>query len=148
MLSKGKGRSSRIDKVSRRFVAEDGTEIRVGRGAQHNDRLTFGFGKGPDIWLHARGTAGAHVLVKAQAGKPPSTQTLLDAAHLAVHYSSQKNETKAEVMIAEIRHVKKTKGAPAGLVGVSQSRTLLVAMEPKRLDRLYGRSEIGAPVEP
>lgn len=132
-------RSAPIDKVARRFVSIDGAEIFVGRGAEANDQLSFRFSKGSDTWLHARGTAGAHVLVPASSERPPTDATLLDAAHLAAHYSSSKNESKAEVMVAEARYVKKTKGAPAGLVGVSKSRTIVVKMESGRIDRLFGR---------
>lgn len=135
------GAKSPIDEVSRRFEAADGTEIRVGRGAKENDRLTFSFAKGDDLWLHVRGTSGAHVILRVPPGKQASSEALIDAAHLAVHCSSQRSELKAEVMVAEVRHVKKTKGAPPGLVGVSDSRTLLVRMEPERITRLYGHRE-------
>ncbi|MEO1232122.1 MAG: NFACT RNA binding domain-containing protein [Myxococcota bacterium] len=132
-----------VERVARRFLAKDGSEIWVGRGAADNDRLTFQFSKGDDVWVHARGTPGAHVVVRAQPGQPPVSETILDAAHLALHHSSLKNEGKAEVLVAEVRHVKKTKGAPAGLVGVAKSRTLLVELEAARIDRLYGRSHNG-----
>lgn len=128
-----------IDKVARRFVALDGTEIRVGKGASENDRLTLSFAKGDDIWLHASGTQGAHVLLKAQKGKPPSAEALLDAAMLAAHYSGGKNDSKVEVVWTEARYVKKTKGDPPGRVSVAKGRTLLVAMEKARIDRLFGR---------
>ncbi len=131
-----------LDKWSRRFEALDGTQIRVGKGAKANDRLTFSGAHGDDIWLHARGTAGAHVIVSNSKGRSPSPEALLDAAHLAAHYSSAKNDSKVEVMHTEVRHVKKTKGAPAGSVGVAKSKTFLVRMDAKRLDRLLGRGEI------
>lgn len=129
-----------LDKVARRFDSVDGYEIRVGRSAADNDRLTLHFAKGDDLWLHARGTAGSHVVVRAIPGRTISEEAVLDAAHLAVHHSSAKRESKAEVIVAEVRFVKKTKGAPAGRVGVSTHRTLLVRMEPGRIDRLYGRA--------
>ncbi len=128
-----------IDRFARRFTAVDGTEIFVGRGASENDRLTFGFGRGSDLWLHARGSPGAHVLLRPKPGSSASQEALLDAAHLAVHNSPQRGEEKAEVLVAERRHVKKTKGAPPGLVGVAESRTVLVRMEPERIARLYGQ---------
>jgi predicted ribosome quality control (RQC) complex YloA/Tae2 family protein len=128
-----------IDKVSRLFVAADGTEIRVGKGASENDRLTLSFAKGDDVWLHASGTQGAHVLLKASKGKPPSADALLDAATLAAHYSGAKNDSKVEVVWTEARYVKKTKGDPPGRVSVAKGRTILVAMEKARIDRLFGR---------
>ena len=127
-----------LDRWSRRFEAQDGTEIRVGKGAVANDRLTFTGAKGDDMWLHARGTSGAHVVLRNAKGKTPHPEALLDAAVLAAHYSSAKNDGKVEVIYTEARHVKKTKGAPAGLVGISKSKTLLVEMDPARLERLFG----------
>jgi predicted ribosome quality control (RQC) complex YloA/Tae2 family protein len=128
-----------IDRVARRFVAVDGTEIRVGKGASENDRLTLSFAKGDDVWLHASGTQGAHVLLKAAKNKPPSAEALLDAAMLAAHYSGAKNDSKVEVVYTEARYVKKTKGDPPGRVSVAKGRTILVAMDKARIDRLFGR---------
>lgn len=127
------------ERWARRFEAADGTEIWVGKGAQQNDRLTFNVAKADDVWLHARGTAGAHVILRNEKGKAPSPDALLDAAHLAAFYSSAKTEAKVEVLYTEARHVKKTKGAPAGLVGVAKSKTMLVRIDPARWDRLLGR---------
>ncbi|MEQ8278111.1 MAG: NFACT RNA binding domain-containing protein [Deltaproteobacteria bacterium] len=130
------------EKWARRFEAVDGSEIWVGRGAKENDRLSFNVAKADDVWLHARGTAGAHVILRNDKGQSPSSEALLDAAHLAAFYSSAKNDAKVEVLHTEARHVKKTKGAPPGLVGVAKSKTLLVRMDSARLDRLLGRDAL------
>jgi predicted ribosome quality control (RQC) complex YloA/Tae2 family protein len=129
-----------IDRWSRRFEAGDGTEIRVGKGAAENDRLTFSAARGDDIWLHASGTSGAHVLLRLAKGNKPSPEALADAALLAAHYSGAKSETKVEVVYTEARHVKKTKGDPPGRVSVARGRTLLVTVDEARLARLFGRT--------
>lgn len=129
-------RAQPIDRWSRRFEARDGSEIRVGRGAKENDRLTLQGARGCDRWLHVRGITGAHVILRCEPGREPDPEALLDAAHLAVHYSGAGREARADVIVAEARHVKKTKGAPPGQVGVSKSRTLHVVVEPERLRRL------------
>jgi len=131
-------RSKEVDRWSRRYEALDGSEIRVGKSAKGNDRLSTG-ARGHDLWLHARGLPGAHVVLRTEPGKEARPEAVLDAAHLALHFSDAKNEAKAEVIVTEARHVKKTKGAAAGAVGVAQSRTLLVALEPERLRRLLGQ---------
>lgn len=132
----GAPRRHPLDAVSRAFVAADGSEIRVGKGAKENDRLTFGGARADDIWLHAQGP-GAHVVLRNAKGKSPHPDALLDAAHLAAHYSSHKGETKVEVIWTEARYVKKTKGAPPGQVGVSKARTLIVELQPARIQRLF-----------
>ena len=129
-----------IDQWSRRFVALDGSEIRVGKGAKENDRLTFSGAKGDDIWMHARGTPGAHVILRNERGKSPQSEALLDAAHLAAHFSDARREGKVEIVWTEARNVKKTKGDPPGRVNVAKGRTLLVSIEETRLDRLLGRT--------
>ena len=48
-----------------------GAAILVGRGAAENDRLTLRVARGNDLWLHARGVPGAHVVVRAREGAGP-----------------------------------------------------------------------------
>ncbi len=132
-----------LDRWSRRYAAQDGTEIRVGKGAAANDRLTFTGARGDDVWLHARGTTGAHVVLRNAKGRSPNPEALLDAAVLAAYFSTARNDGKVEVIYTDARHVKKTKGAPAGQVGIAKSKTLLVEMDQARLDRLLGTSGPG-----
>jgi hypothetical protein len=47
----------------------------VGRNSRQNDAITFGLAKPSDLWFHARGVAGSHVLLRLDPGAPqPSTQ--------------------------------------------------------------------------
>ena len=142
-VNKGPSREVRhpLDRYTRLYRARDGSEIRVGKTAEGNDRLTAS-ARGPDIWLHARGVPGAHVVLKAHPDRAPDSEALVDAAHLAAHFSSAKNDAKVDVLYTEARNVKKTKGAPAGQVGVARSRTIRVTMDPGRLARLF---ETGKP---
>ncbi|MBI4822448.1 MAG: DUF814 domain-containing protein [Deltaproteobacteria bacterium] len=123
---------------ARRFVSLDGLEIRVGKGAEGNDRLTAS-ARGHEIWLHARGVPGAHVLIRLEKHRALPEPSLLDAAHLAAFFSDAKREPTPEIVYAEARYVKKTKGAPAGAVSISREKTLHLRVEPARLARLLGR---------
>ncbi|MBI2377152.1 MAG: DUF814 domain-containing protein [Deltaproteobacteria bacterium] len=120
---------------ARRFVSLDGVEIRVGKGGEGNDRLTAS-ARGHEVWLHARGVPGAHVVVRLEKNKSLTEATLLDAAHLAAYFSDAKNELKPEIVYTEARYVKKPKGAPPGRVTLSREKTLKLAVESARLDRL------------
>jgi predicted ribosome quality control (RQC) complex YloA/Tae2 family protein len=74
----------------RRFISSDGHPIFVGRNARENDELTFGLAKSEDLWLHARGTPGSHVVVRLEKGTDPPPETIRDAATLALLYSDLK----------------------------------------------------------
>lgn len=133
-------RKKPIDRCSRRFTAGDGSEVRVGRGANENDRLTFSFARGDDVWLHASGTSGAHVILRVEKGRTPTPEALEDAALLAAHYSGARARTEVEVTYAEARYVKKMKGDSPGRVSVARARTLRVVIDEARLARLFGRT--------
>jgi hypothetical protein len=48
----------------RMVTSRDGWTILVGKSGRENDRLTFKIAAPEDFWLHARGAAGAHVVVR------------------------------------------------------------------------------------
>ena len=89
-----------------------------------------------DLFLHVRGTPGAHVIVSLQRGEAVPEQALLDAATLALHYSKQRRAEKAEVTYTHRKHVTKPKGAKPGLVAVRREKVILLRREPERLARL------------
>jgi predicted ribosome quality control (RQC) complex YloA/Tae2 family protein len=120
----------------RRFVSADGLEILVGGDARENDHLTFRIARGSDLWLHAREAAGAHVVVRLPRGKSAPLETLLDAASLAAHFSRMRDAEKVDVLYVEAKLVRKTRGAPAGLVLVAGGKTIRVARDAARRERL------------
>ena len=106
----------------------DGFTILVGKNARQNDDLVRQ-AVPDDVWMHARGHAGSHVVVK-RAGSQEIPETVLRrAAGLAAFYSKAGNERRVEVTFTEARHLRKPKGAPPGLVIVSRESTLTVAPE-------------------
>ena len=125
----------------RTFRSRNGAPILVGRGAKDNDALTLRVARGNDLWLHARGATGAHVIIPG-AGEAPDSDTLADAALLAAHFSSQRGESGVEVAWTRRKHVRKPKGAFAGSVIVTQEKTLHVRLDEARLASLL-RSEGG-----
>jgi predicted ribosome quality control (RQC) complex YloA/Tae2 family protein len=124
----------------RRFVSTDGLPIFVGRNAQENDELTFGLAKSDDLWLHARGTPGSHVVVRLGKGAEPPVETLRDAATLALLYSDLKKSGKGEVVYTRRKWVKKAKGQAPGAVTITQEKSLYVNLDKARLDALKVRS--------
>ncbi len=124
----------------RRFTSSDGLQIFVGRNARENDELTFGLAKSEDLWLHARGTPGSHVVVRLGKGTEAPLETLRDAATLALLYSDLKKSGKGDVIYTKRKWVKKAKGQAAGAVTVTQDKSIFVALDRHRLDQLKARS--------
>ncbi len=125
----------------RTFRSLSGAAILVGRNAEQNDALTLRVARGNDLWLHARGQAGAHVVVRLEKGKGPDQDALLDAAHLAVHFSDARGEPQVDVAYTRAKYVRKPRGAAPGAVTYSQERVLLLRVEPRRIERLLAEEE-------
>ena len=122
----------------RRFLSPDGFVIWVGRNAQQNHDLTFGRANPNDIWLHARGVPGSHVIISAPDGPPPKS-TIAWAAGLAAYYSKAKKAGRAIVSYTRKKHVRPIKGAPPGLVRIRNESTVRVApLNPDRPDNKKG----------
>ncbi|HET9846177.1 MAG TPA: NFACT family protein, partial [Nitrospira sp.] len=120
----------------RRFTSSDGLPIFVGRNAQENDQLTFGLANNEDLWLHARGAPGSHVVVRLSKGSDPPPETLRDAATLALLYSDLKKSGKGEIVYTKRKWVKPAKRRALGSVIVSQEKTIYVQLDRKRLEAL------------
>lgn len=128
----------------RRFVSSDGHHIFVGRNARENDELTFGLAKSEDLWLHARGVPGSHVVVRLEKGSEPPPETLKDAATLALLYSDLKKGGKGEVIYTRRKWVRKAKGQAPGAVTVTQEKALHVTLDKRRLEAMKERSHLSS----
>ena len=135
-----KGRQDQRQGPFRRFTSSDGLAIYVGRNARENDDLTFGLAKSDDLWFHARGMPGSHVVVRVEKGSDPPPDTIRDAATLALLYSDLKKSGKGEIVYTRRKWVKKAKGQAPGAVTITQEKSLYVNLEKKRLDALKVRS--------
>lgn len=124
----------------REFVSQDMKRLLVGRSAADNDRLTLRVAKPQDLWLHARGMTGAHVIVALAKGEVCPSETLADAATLAAHFSDARGEAVVDVLYTPRRFVRKRKGLAVGAVTLEREKVIAVRMEPSRLERLL-RSE-------
>lgn len=104
----------------------DGFRVLVGRSGRENDRLVREAHR-EDIWLHARGLSGAHVLIKSAGRKVP--QAVLErAARLAAYYSKGRSATKVPVTYTQVKYLRKPRGARPGAVLVQHEEgTLLVS---------------------
>lgn len=137
----GKGQPARQKRPKAgpaRFTSHDGLEIVVGRTQAENDEVTFRIGRGNDLWVHVEGYAGSHVVVRVPKGKTVPKESLLDAANLAIHFSQLRRAGGGPVAYCACKNVTKPRGAGAGEVLYTQSKTLHVTIERSRMDRLMG----------
>jgi len=124
----------------RAFRTSSGARVLVGRSAKDNDTLTLKWARGEDLWLHARGVQGSHVILLAP-GPAPDADALLEAAMLAAHFSTARGADGAEVSWTRRKHVRKGRGQAPGAVTFSQEKTLRVRLDEARLQALLAREE-------
>lgn len=110
-------------------IPRDGFEIVVGRSARENDLLSTREARPDDLWLHAAGYAGSHVVVRSVEGTTGDVprDVVEYAAQLAIHHSKARGAGgKVPVHVCRARHVSKRRGAPAGQVTIREYDTLKV----------------------
>lgn len=134
----------RVQAVARQPYHEarssDGYRILVGRNAKDNDTLTLRIARGRDLWLHARESAGSHVIIWMERAGTPPPRTLFEAATLAATNSTAKKDTRVDVGYTERKHVSKPPGSPPGRVNVASMKTLLVAPDEALCAELFERA--------
>ncbi|HLJ59314.1 MAG TPA: NFACT RNA binding domain-containing protein [bacterium] len=109
----------------RRFRGPGGTTIVAGRSARENDHVTFHVAGPDDLWFHARGLAGAHVVLKADG--VPSEEAIAAAAQVAAYFSEGREAGHVAVDYVARKHVRKPRGAAPGAVRYSEERTVRAA---------------------
>ena len=101
----------------------DGFEVLIGTSASGNAAVTFDLAGPDDLWLHARGAPGAHVILR---GNDPPDRVLQRAAEIAAWHSAHRASGAVEVDIAPRRQVRKIPNGPPGLVRYANERTVRV----------------------
>lgn len=109
-----------------------GSRILVGRSPVENAELTFRLARPGDVWLHAQGIPGAHVIAARDDRTALPQEDLELAASLAAFHSRAKNAATVPVDYTLRKHVRKRRGAPPGLVWYTHARTILA--QPKSLE--------------
>jgi predicted ribosome quality control (RQC) complex YloA/Tae2 family protein len=128
--SKGKtGKKARKDQPKGpqplRLRTTYGAHVLVGRTATQNDIATFRMASPDDLWLHARGVPGSHVILRTEGGV--SNADIEEAAGIAAAYSKARNEAQVDVLCTEKRHVRKVPNSPPGFVTFKNERVIRVA---------------------
>lgn len=104
----------------------DGFDVLFGRTSQLNDALTFHLAGRQDLWLHAKGVPGSHVVIRS-GGRPVPDDVLLRAAGVAAYLSTSRGEARAAVDYTSVGNVRRRPGGKPGLVSYVGERTVQVA---------------------
>ena len=110
--AKRQDKSKRDNQTYRKFTSLSGLQVLVGRNKRQNEAICFKEARQNDVWFHARGCPGAHVLLCVRRGSvKPTDDDLQFAANLAAFYSDARTERRAPVTTAEPKHIQKPRGA-------------------------------------
>ncbi len=111
--------------------------ILVGKNGPGNDHLTWRLARSHDLWLHAQGIPGSHVIVRLQNGKSAPSRTLQEAAQIAAYYSRARGQVKVPVDYALRKYLRKPKAAAPGVVLLTQEKTIVVRPDRDLVRRLH-----------
>ena len=108
-----------------RVVSRDGFVIWVGRNSRQNEQATFKTANAQDIWLHARETPGAHIIIRND-GRRIKDHLIAEAAAVAAYYSKRRDDTSVQVDYTRVKYVKAIKGAGPGMVTYRNESSIAV----------------------
>lgn len=90
--------------------------VYLGKSANGNDYITFELSNEQDLWFHARGVPGSHVLLKVNENLP-GVDVIKFCADLAAK-NSKAPEGEVEVVYCKIKYVYKKEHMNPGQVQV------------------------------
>ena len=108
----------------RRYSTPSGKEVLVGRNSKGNEAVSLRIGQDQDVWFHARGAPGAHVILRLQPGQEASDEDMRFAADLAAFHSKLRTGGNVDVSWTSPKHVRKPSGARLGMVTIDKERTM------------------------
>ena len=104
-------------------------EVWIGKNAFSNDKLVQS-GHKEDVWMHARGVPGSHVLIRMNNNKGmPDKELVKKVASYAAYNSKARGAGLVPVIVTKLKYVRKPKGAAAGAVIVQKEEVELVIPE-------------------
>lgn len=112
----------------RRYRTSSGWTVWVGRNQRENDQLTHRMASQEDLWFHASGYPGSHVVLRREGRKEePGARNIEEAAALAAYWSKGRSARKVPVVYTRVKHVSKPRGGAPGLAVLRREKTVIVA---------------------
>lgn len=105
----------------------DGFTVYMGKDAKSNDYLTFNMSDSDDIWMHAKGVPGSHLLIIVRDNLPTET-VIKKVAELAKINSRGKSIDNQEVLYCKKKFVVKGPGMNDGQVSVDYKNANIITI--------------------
>lgn len=119
--------SKPTNKINIDEITIDGFKILIGKNNKQNDYIITKLSAPNDLWLHTLNTSGGHILIKMPPNlKTPPDNVLLEAAKLAVYYSSARNSLKVDVTCTSRKNLKKPPASNLGYVTFTNETNIIV----------------------
>ena len=115
--------AAKVARAPLRVERPSGARIFVGRSPRENVEVTFRIARPGDLWFHARGIPGSHVVLQAPPGAAPADDDLDRAADFAALHSRARNAPRVEIDYTERKYVRKQRDAGPGMVWYTNART-------------------------
>ena len=123
----GQGAETGSQAHPRRYRTSTGWSVWAGRNNRENDLLTHKLAAQNDVWFHAHGYAGSHVVLRRDGRKEePSGRTLEEAAAVAAYWSKGRTANKVAVVYTLAKFVSKPRGGAPGLAVMKREKTIMV----------------------
>ncbi|RMG56985.1 MAG: DUF814 domain-containing protein [Deltaproteobacteria bacterium] len=123
---RGRGKEKPLRPPSVEKLDLSGHVLYVGKSNRGNDHIIRHLAKPGDLWFHAVGYPGSHVVLKRSGPGSPPEEIIEEAARIAASRSAARGDTRVQVFVADARDVIRVPGKKPGLVRVRKYRTVVV----------------------
>lgn len=131
----GRKRAEAPPRLYRRYGLPGDWEVLVGRNNRENDQLTHKDAAGQDIWFHAAGVSGSHVILKTGSHRSGPPKSIVEStAAIAAFHSKARHSNIVPVIYTEKRYVRKPRKGTPGLALCTREQTVFV--QPRLPDAL------------
>ena len=121
------GNAKSLQYAFRRRILDNEWDVYIGKNGPNNDLLTFEFAGKRDLWLHAQGVPGSHVIIRLpRKDVHPPQKVIEQAAQIAAANSKAQFSATVPVILTEVRYVSRIRKALPGTVSVRNEKVLFV----------------------
>jgi predicted ribosome quality control (RQC) complex YloA/Tae2 family protein len=107
------------------FATSDGHTVIVGRNNRENDYVTHHLAKPDDLWFHAYGVAGSHVVLRRRGKDTPSRRAIEETASIAAYFSKARTSSAVPVIYTQKKFVSKPRGTRPGTATCAREKMVM-----------------------